>query len=367
MEIVAQANAMKLAGRSVLTLCVGEPGGGAPRAVREAAHAAVDTPLGYSDPDGLVDLREAISGHYRLRYGVAVDPGRILVTTGASGGLLAAFLAAFDAGDRVALARPGYPAYRNTLEALGCIPVDVAAGPQESFGLRLDALQEAHRHGRLAGVVIASPSNPTGSVTAQLPELLAWCAEEGIRVLSDEIYHGITFDSVAVTTAAADPFAITVGSFSKYWGMTGWRLGWLVLPSDLRAATSAIAGNLALCAPVLSQSAAIAAFTPQSYRECDERVANVADARTHLLGRLIELGFIAHAPMDGAFYLWAQLAADSPPSPEYCARLLHDTGVALAPGTDFDSRDGDRWVRLSFSPGLDTVTRACDRIATWRG
>lgn len=366
MEIVARAEAMKQAGRSVLTLCVGEPGGGAPLAVRQAAREALETPLGYSDPDGLVELREAIAGHYSRSYGVSVDPARIVVTTGASGGFLAAFLAAFDAGDRVAVARPGYPAYRNTLESLGCIPVDVTAGADESFGLTLDALKAVHRTQRLRGVVIASPSNPTGSVTTELPQILAWCAAEGVRLLSDEIYHGITFDDAVVTTAADDPFAITIGSFSKFWGMTGWRLGWLVLPADLRAATSGIAGNLALCAPVLSQRAAVAAFTPDSYQECEARVAELARARGHLLGRLSEVGFTRIAPMDGAFYLWAQLAAGAPNSPEYCARLLHETGVALAPGTDFDQRDGHRWVRLSFSPGLDTVRQACDRIATWQ-
>ena len=182
-------------------------------------------------------------------------------------------------------------------------------------------------------------------------------------MLSDEIYHGITFGSALVTTAAPDPWAITIGSFSKFWGMTGWRLGWLVLPADLRSAASAVAGNLALCAPVLSQRAAVAAFTPQAYRECEERVANLALARAHLLDRFDDLGFMQSAPMDGAFYLWAQLAPDAPRSPEYCARLLQETGVALAPGTDFDQHDGDRWVRLSFSPGLDTVRQACDRIA----
>lgn len=363
MEIVARANALKQTGRSVLTLCVGEPGGGAPSPVRQAAREALDSSLAYSDPDGLVELREAISGHYSTRYGVAVDPARIVVTTGASGGFLAAFVAAFDAGDRVAVARPGYPAYRNTLESLGCVPVDVSAGPRQAFALTLAALQQAHRQQRLNGVVIASPSNPTGSLTVELPQILSWCAEEGIRVLSDEIYHGITFGSALVTTAAPDPWAITIGSFSKFWGMTGWRLGWLVLPADLRSAASAVAGNLALCAPVLSQRAAVAAFTPQAYRECEERVANLALARAHLLDRFDDLGFMQSAPMDGAFYLWAQLAPDAPRSPEYCARLLQETGVALAPGTDFDQHDGDRWVRLSFSPGLDTVRQACDRIA----
>lgn len=366
MDVLARAGEMRAAGLSVLTLCVGEPGGGAPAPVRAAARAAVAGDLGYTQSAGLPALREAIAGHYRRWYGLEVDPARIMVTTGASGALLAAVLAAFDVGARVALARPGYPAYRNVLTSLGCEVVDVDAGPGQRYALTLAGLQEAHARRRLDGVVVASPSNPTGTLTGELPEILAWCAREGVRCLSDEIYHGLTFGEAAVTTAAADPLTVTIGSFSKFWGMTGWRLGWLVLPLDLATAATDLGGNLALCAPVPAQHAALAAFDEASYAECEDRVAALARTRDWLLGAVPSLGLTRVAPVDGAFYLWGEIAESDLTSPEYCERLLADTGVALAPGTDFDLVDGHAWVRLSFSPGLDVVREACDRIATWR-
>lgn len=364
MEIVARANAMRAAGRSVLTLCVGEPGGGAPAPVRAAAAAALGADLGYTDPAGLPALREELAGHYRRWYGVAVDPARIVLTTGASGAVLAALVAAFDAGDRVAVARPGYPAYRNALAALGCEVVDVAAGPEQGEQLTVEALAAAHDRTPLAGVVVASPSNPTGTISAGLPEILAWCARAGVRCLSDEIYHGITYGG-AVTTAADDPHAVVIGSFSKYWGMTGWRLGWLVLPEDLAAPALAVAGNLALCAPVPAQHAALAAFHPDSYAECDARVAALARRRALVLEAAPSIGLSRWAPADGAFYLWGDVSASGLDSRTWCAQLLQDEGVALAPGTDFDTVDGADWVRLSFSPPDDVVASALERVADW--
>ncbi|GMA31367.1 pyridoxal phosphate-dependent aminotransferase [Litorihabitans aurantiacus] len=365
MDVLARADALRAQGRSVLTLCVGEPGGGAPAPVRAAAVAALAGDLGYTQVQGLPALREAVAGHCAARYGVAVDPARILMTTGASGAVLAAVVAAFDAGDRVAVASPGYPAYRNALAALGCEVVDVAAGPDARYALTLEALRETHARGPLAGVVIASPSNPTGTLTTELPAILAWCREQGVRCVSDEIYHGIVYDGAVAATAAGDPAALTIGSFSKYWGMTGWRLGWLVMPPDLARATADIAGNLALCAPVPAQHAALAAFDPASYVECDARVAALAGTREVLLAAAPSLGFTRVAPVDGAFYLWAEIGAAGLDSPTWCERLLADTGVALAPGTDFDLVDGERWVRLSFSPGREVVAAACERIAEW--
>jgi aspartate/methionine/tyrosine aminotransferase len=365
MDVLARADALRAQGSSVLTLCVGEPGGGAPAAVRRAATRALTGDLGYTQPLGLPALREAIAGHYARWYGASIDPDRILMTTGASGAVLAAVVAAFDTGARVALANPGYPAYRNVLRALGCEVVDVEAGPWERFALTLPSLQSAHAERRLDGVVIASPSNPTGTLTSDLPEILAWCRAQGVRCISDEIYHGITYDGGGVATAAADPQALTIGSFSKYWGMTGWRLGWLVMPQDLAGAALDIAGNMALCAPTLAQHAALAAFEPESYTECDARVAALADTRETLLGATPSLGFSRIAPVDGAFYLWAEISGSGLDSPDYCARLLAETGVALAPGTDFDVRDGGDWVRLSFSPGREVVEQACERITEW--
>lgn len=367
MDVVAQAMAMASAGRDIISLCVGEPGGGAPAPVRARAQHAVTLELAYTTPAGLPGLRAEIAGHYRRWYGRDVDPEHVLLTTGASGGFLVTFLAAFDAGDRVAIARPGYPAYRNLLMALGCEIVEIEAGPDQGFQLSLEALEAAHAEAPLAGVIVASPANPTGTVTGgpELAALLGWCTASGVRCVSDEIYHGLTYTGTRGVTAVGDPGAVVIGSFSKYWGMTGWRLGWLVLPEDLRRAAAVIAGNLQLCAPAPSQHAALAAFTPAAYAECDDRVGGLAAARAEVLSRTAELGWARCAPTDGAFYVWADITASGLPSSEYCAALLADTGVALAPGVDFDLTDGDDWVRLSFSPGLEAVRAGCDRIAAW--
>lgn len=367
MDVVARAAAMAADGRDVITLCVGEPGGGAPAPVRERAAHALHGTLGYTSGAGLPELRAELSGHYRRWYDREVDPERFLLTTGASGAFLIGFLAAFDAGDRVAITRPGYPAYRNILTSLGYEAVEIPAGAAQGFRLTLDALEAEHARRPLAGVLIASPANPTGTVTGpdDLADLVRWCRGNGIRFVSDEIYHGLTYGDARTTTAADDQTAITIGSFSKYWGMTGWRLGWLIVPDDLAAAASAVAGNVQLCAPVPAQHAALAAFTPASYAECDARVAGLARARAEVLGRAASLGWTRCAPVDGAFYVWADVSASGLDSSDYCAQVLSETGVALAPGIDFDRVDGRDWVRLSFSPGLEAVREGCDRIERW--
>lgn len=385
MEVVAAANARRALGHDVISLCAGEPSGGAAGVVRARARVLLaGGSLAYTEATGRPDLRAELAAHYRRWYGVAVDPRRIAVTTGASGAFVLVFLAAFDAGDRVVVVRPGYPAYRNTLAALGCDVVDLVCGPETDHRPSVAQLEElVARSGPVDGLVVAGPANPTGTLVdaATLDALAVWCAEHGVRLVSDEIYHGLTYDPEtgaavrgpgAPTAAAhvagpAGAGAVVVSSFSKYWAMTGWRLGWAVLPDDLVRPVDTLAGNLALCPPTLAQHAAVAAFTPEASAAADEAADGYAAARAVVLARLDELGWTRAAPADGAFYVYADVSASGLASPEYCARLLAEADVALTPGTDFDPVDGRDWVRLSFATTPEVVGRAVDRIAGWRG
>ncbi|WP_426593918.1 pyridoxal phosphate-dependent aminotransferase [Cellulomonas sp. McL0617] len=369
MEILAAANARRAAGENILNLCAGEPSTGASDVVRQRAIDLLTAgDLGYTEALGAPGLRAAIAQHYRDWYDVDVDPGRIAVTTGSSGGFVLAFLAAFDVGDRVALGVPGYPAYANILAALGCEVVSLPCGPSTRYQptvAQLEALTEP-----LDGLVVASPANPTGTMIdpAELAALADWCGAHGVRLVSDEIYHGITYDDSTPPTAASylDRGAVVVNSFSKYWAMTGWRLGWLVLPDDLVTAVDALAGNVALCPPALAQHAGVAAFSPAGYAAARSNVSRYAESRSLLLERLPALGWTRVAPADGAFYLYADVSGSGLDSVTWCARLLDEAGVALTPGTDFDPVDGQRWVRLSFASSVDVVRDAVDRIVAWQ-
>jgi aspartate/methionine/tyrosine aminotransferase len=369
MEILAAANARRAAGEDVLNLCAGEPSTGASDVVRNRAIELLTAgDLGYTESLGAPGLRAAIARHYQDWYGLSVDPSRVAVKTGSSGGFVLAFLAAFDVGDRVALARPGYPAYTNILAALGCEVVDLPCGPETRYQptvAQLEALDEP-----VDGLVVASPANPTGTMidADELAALARWCGEHGVRLISDEIYHGITYGSSSVPTAAAylDRGAVVVNSFSKYWAMTGWRLGWLVLPDDLVTPVDALAGNVALCPPALAQHAGVAAFSPAGMAAARANVERYAASRTLLLERLPSLGWSRVAPADGAFYLYADISSSGLDSVTWCARLLDEAGVALTPGTDFDPVDGHRWVRLSFASSVEVVREAVDRIVAWQ-
>jgi len=370
MDILAAANARRAAGASVLNLCAGEPSTGASEVVRQrAAELLAGGDLGYTESMGSPALREAIAGHYRRWYDVEVDPARVAVTTGSSGGFMLAFLAAFDVGDRVALARPGYPAYANILAALGCEVVDLDCGPQTRYQPTVEML--AALDPPVDGLIVAGPANPTGTLIdpTALAELTAWCSEHGVRLISDEIYHGITYpatDGPGAATVAASPDAVVVNSFSKYWAMTGWRLGWLLLPEDLAAPVDALAGNVALCPPALAQHAGVAAFSPEGYAAARANVAQYAQSRRLVLDRLPELGWSRVAPADGAFYVYADVSATGLRSPDWCAGALDEAGVALTPGTDFDPAHGADWVRLSFASSPSVVAEAVDRIVAWQ-
>ncbi|AQP46289.1 aspartate aminotransferase [Tessaracoccus aquimaris] len=375
MTVLDRVARLRASGRDVISLCAGEPAGGAPSDVNRAAaelHAA-GTPFGYTPALGIAPLREALAGHYRRWYGLDVDPRRFAITTGSSGGFLLAFLAAFDHGDAVALARPGYPAYRNILSSLGCRVVDLDCGPEVRFQPTVEQVAAEHARSPLRGLILASPANPTGTMVTrdELAALTAWCAEHDVLLVSDEIYHGVTYaGSRGVSALEFGDGALVVSSFSKYWGMTGWRLGWLVLPPGLVEAVDALAGNLALCPPAPAQHAALEAFTQASYAECDAALEGFAEARRLLLGAHDRLGWGVAAPADGAFYYYADLGpqldryADSS---AYAAALLDATGVALTPGTDFDAANGHRTVRISFAAGPGAIAEAIERILDFQG
>lgn len=369
MDVMRAANrrdaaASNDAGRAV-HLEVGQPSTPAPALVRAAAKAALDNDkLGYTDAMGLPVLRERIARHYRDAYGVSVDPARICVTTGSSGGFLLAFLSAFDANDRVALADPGYPAYRNILQALDCVPVGVAASAATRYQPTPDLLDQAGPG--LDGLIVASPANPTGSMLTaeELGKLYGWCATNGARLVSDEIYHGIVYGAAATTALAFGDDAFVVNSFSKYYSMTGWRLGWLVVPPDLTRAVERLAQNLFISPPTLAQLAAVAAFDATD--EAERHVANYRANRDFLLAELPKAGFREFAPPDGAFYLYADVAHLTNDSAEFCRRMLDEAGVAATPGLDFDPARGNRFVRFSFAGSPDDMREAAKRLIAWR-
>jgi aspartate/methionine/tyrosine aminotransferase len=364
MRVIDAVVARRQAGLFVIDLSAGQPSTAAPATVRDAAHAALDADrIGYTNALGIPPLREAIAGHYRDRVGLDVDPANIAVTTGSSGGFLYSFVAAFDVGDTVAMARPGYPAYRNMLTALGCRVVELPCGPESRFQptvAQLEALDEPP-----AGLIVASPANPTGTMIApdELAALSAWCHAHGTRLVSDEIYHGITYGIPGTCAWATGRSSIVVNSFSKYFSMTGWRIGWLLVPDDLVDAVDRLAGNFTICPPALSQFAAVAAF--DAYDELDANVARYAENRGRLLAALPAIGLDRLAPADGAFYVYADVSRWTSDSLVWCARLLDETGVAVAPGLDFDPLDGGRFIRMCFAGDGDEIMRAVEIMGDW--
>jgi aspartate/methionine/tyrosine aminotransferase len=367
MDVWAAAGERQRTHGDLINLSAGQPATPAPRPVRAAAAHALDSDvLGYTVALGIPELRAGIAGHYGHVHGLAVDPADVVLTTGSSGGFLLAFLAAFDAGDRVAMARPGYPCYRNILTALGCEVVELPCGPATRHQPTVAMLEQLDG---IDGLVVASPANPTGTVLPpdELAALAAYCGRTGIQLVSDEIYHGISYPGAPETSCAwtTSREAIVVNSFSKYFSMTGWRLGWLLVPERLRRAVDRLAGNFTICPPALAQHAAVAAFTPEGYAEADGHVARYATNRALLLDGLAGLGIDRLAPADGAFYVYADVSHLTDDSMAWTYRLLAETGVALAPGIDFDPVDGRRWVRFSFAGAADDLTGALGRLAAW--
>ncbi|MDV7354386.1 pyridoxal phosphate-dependent aminotransferase [Rhodococcus oxybenzonivorans] len=356
----------------VLTLAAGQPSTPAPKPVLSATRQVLDGHLlGYTETFGILGLRDAIAEYHSTKSGIDVDAEDVVVTTGSSGAFTLLFLAAFDAGDTVVVARPGYPAYRNTLAALGCHVVELDCGADTRFQptvAMLEALPEAP-----AGLIVASPANPTGTVIdpEELAGLARWCDDHGTLLISDEIYHGIGYGGQTMTSAwETSRESVVVGSVSKYFSMTGWRLGWMLVPAGLRGALQRLASNMTVCPPAISQYAAIAAFTPESRAELDSHVQRYAVNRELLLTGLPELGITELAPADGAFYVYADIGhllggAHGDTSTQWCSRLLQDTGLALAPGIDFDTVHGNRTIRLSFAGSTAEVREALIRLRRW--
>jgi aspartate/methionine/tyrosine aminotransferase len=363
MDVLRAANARAAAGARVIHLEVGQPGTPAPQKVLDAARRALaDDRIGYTDAEGIPPLREAIAANYRARYGVAVDPAEIVVTPGSSAAFQLAFLAAFEPGDRVALAAPGYPAYRNILSALGLETVLIEVGENAHYQPNPELLADIPD---LAGLIVASPANPTGTMIApaELARLADYCRERGIRLVSDEIYHGIVYDGAAQTARAFGREAIIVNSFSKYYSMTGWRLGWMLVPPDLARSVECLAQNFYISPPALSQRAAVAAFDCRS--ELDGHVARYRANRDLLIATLKQAGLTRFAPADGAFYLYVDVSSLTRDSEAFCRRLLAETGVAITPGRDFDPIHGDDWVRLSFAGSTEDIEEAAALLTTW--
>jgi aspartate/methionine/tyrosine aminotransferase len=364
MDVLAAANQRAARGQDVIHLEVGEPGGGPPAAVLQAARDAIGrVPLGYTEALGRPALRRAIAAHYRASYDLAVDPEQVIVTVGASGAFVLTFLAAFDPGDRVVVPEPAFPAYKNILQALGVEVIRLGLGPETGFAPTVELLQGIAPP--VHGLVLASPANPTGTMlpAARLKALARHCRAHGIRLISDEIYHGITYDEPAASVLGGAPDAVVINGFSKYFCMTGWRLGWLVAPPDLVRPIELLAQNLFISAPALAQEAALQAFACGP--ELEQRIDGYRRNRAALLERLPPAGLNRLAPVDGAFYLYADVGHLTADSAIWCEELLAATGVALTPGADFDSGDGHRFVRLAFAGTHERVVAGADRLAAW--
>jgi aspartate/methionine/tyrosine aminotransferase len=347
---------------------VGQPAAPAPLCARQAAVAALEAGrIGYTESLGLPSLRARIARHYRDTYGLDLDPGRVAVTTGSSGAFILSFLSLFEPGDRVALANPGYPPYRHILTALGCEPVLIETSAATRWALSPEALIAAHRKAPLKGVIVASPANPTGTMIAAsaLAALIAVAEDAGIRVISDEIYHGLDYAFAAETAAKLSDRALVINSFSKYFCMTGWRVGWMVLPEPLVRTVDRLHGNLAISVPTLAQIAAEAAFDGRDEMEAVKH--GYEENRRILTEGLPLAGLDQFLPVDGAFYLYANIARFSDDSLDFAKRLLNEAGVAATPGIDFDPIDGRHFLRFCYAGSAAEMREAVERIGNWLG
>ncbi len=365
MEILARAKVLEGEGRDITHLEVGEPGVPPAPRVLEAVRAALPEPQRYTHAKGQLELRQGLAQYYRDQHGVGVDPERLMVTMGSSAGFILAFLGGFAPRARVAVTRPGYPAYLNTLDGLNLEPVEIPLSAAEGWRLTGAAIEAAYSNEPFAGLLFASPANPTGASVdrAGMADIVETCRRLGVRLISDEIYHGLDYRGPSVSAFEFTRDAIVINSFSKYYCMTGWRIGWMVLPEDLVRRTEMLQQNLFISAPTLSQVAARVALGERDYAEVQK--AHYAENRQVLNARLAGLGFGMGAPSDGAFYAYADISSFSNDSLDFCKRLLDEAGVAATPGIDFDRVDGNRFVRFSYAGSRDTMETALERMGTW--
>jgi aspartate/methionine/tyrosine aminotransferase len=366
MDVMAAAARIEARGGHVIHMEVGQPAAPAPRAAIAAAKAALDTgDIGYTAALGIPALRARISRNYAETHGITVEPDRIVVTTGSSAGFILAFLSLFEPGDRVAVACPGYPPYRHILTALGCEPVLIPISEATDWSITVEALLDAHRRTPLKGVLVASPANPTGTMMRPdaLAELIAVAEREGIRFISDEIYHGLDYAFPAETAAKFSDNAVIINSFSKYFCMTGWRIGWMVAPEALVRPIERLQQNLAISVPTLSQVAATAAFDGRDEMEAVKH--GYEENRRILVKGLPQAGLSRFLPVDGAFYLYADVSAFTDDSFDFAKRMLEEAGVAATPGIDFDPVDGKRFVRFCYAGSATDMREAVGRIGRW--
>jgi aspartate/methionine/tyrosine aminotransferase len=366
MDVMAAAALAEQEGRRVVHMEVGQPAAPAPKvAIKAAQSALVGGRIGYTETLGIPSLRVRIARHYGEAYGLSLDPARVAVTTGSSGGFILAFLALFEPGDRVALANPGYPPYRHILSALGCEPVLLTTGPDTRWALTPEALIADHRRKALAGLVVASPANPTGTMmeSEALARLVAVAEAEGIRVISDEIYHGLDYAFEAETAARFSDRVVVINSFSKYFCMTGWRIGWMVVPESLVRTVDRLQGNLAISVPTLAQIAAEAAFDGREEMEAVKH--GYEENRRVLVEGLPKAGLDKFLPVDGAFYLYADISRFSDDSLDFAKRMLAEAGVAATPGLDFDPVDGRHFLRFCYAGSAQEMHEAVERIGNW--
>jgi aspartate/methionine/tyrosine aminotransferase len=365
MDVVAAAARIEAAGQHVIHMEVGQPAAPAPKSALAAARAALSGPIGYTETLGIPKLRARIARHYEETYRVQISPERVVVTTGSSAGFILAFLSMFDAGDRVAVATPGYPPYRHILSALGCESVLIETTERTRWAITSDMLLAAHAKKPLQGVLIASPANPTGTMmSAQaLTQLIEVAEDNGIRVISDEIYHGLDYAMPAETAARISPRAVIINSFSKYFCMTGWRVGWMIVPPELVRPVERLQQNLAISVPTLSQIAAAAAFDGRA--EMEEVKHDYQENRRILLEGLPAAGLDSFLPADGAFYLYANVARLTDDGFDFAKRMLEQAGVAATPGDDFDPVRGKHYLRFCYAGSAADMREAVARIGRW--
>ena len=362
MDVMEQARLAEAAGRRIIHMEVGQPSTPAPAAARRALAAALDQPLGYTVALGLPALREGIAALYGRWYGIDLDPARVVITPGSSGAFMLAFSALFDAGDRVAVGEPGYPSYRQILRAMSVEPVGMQARPEN----RYQPVPEDIPAG-VQGVMIASPGNPSGTMLDRdvLGALAGRAAELGAALISDEIYHGLSYGARCVSALEVTDDVVIINSFSKYFSMTGWRIGWMVVPPDMVRAMERLAANMFICPPHASQLAALAALSPEGEAEAEANLAVYARNRRLMLDRLPAMGITRIAPPDGAFYIYADVSDLSDDSMALAAAILEGAGVAVTPGLDFDPVRGRRTLRLSYARSTAEIEEALDRLAAW--
>ena len=371
MDVLTAANAREAAGDATYHLEVGQPGASTPQSIRTAATKLLtDGRIGYTEASGTQKLRGKIAQHYESAYGLNIDPGRIMVTTGSSAGFSLAFLLLCDPGDRIALPRPGYPAYRNIVSALGLVPVEIDLRAEDGWVLTPEALAHHHNKEPIRAVLIASPNNPTGTVMPAdaMKGLADYCKQAGIWYISDEIYHGLVFNGEAQCALRYDDDAIIINSFSKYYCMTGWRIGWMILPQNLIRSAEALAQNLYICPPSLSQAAAVAAFDARD--ELETIKADYASNRLRLLKTQNTLGLDGGPPPDGAFYIYwpvERLLTRGEDAVAFCKTMLHETGIATTPGIDFDPEHGRTSIRVSFAGAPTMIDKAASLFERWAG